>query len=221
MENRQQPPQSPQQSQQPQQPPHIHNQGNRQNMPYQNLNTQRGYEKLGGSLITFIVLQSIYIFGMLMQLPDSIAKLASYALEGNIIYVVTSVVSALTLIIYSLLGVMFVINLALGNSKFFRRFQLAGIIAFSGNLVVFIIKQFVETYNSYGYGLFYATERYYWALSLLALFWTVFWSIFFIKSNRTYVYMGKSREYIDSAIFGGRKPVQNNPMYENRTNDQN
>jgi len=157
--------------------------------------------KFGGWLLAFFIMQILFSLWMLSGFPDSLKTL----MESDGIIVIAAAISLLTLIVYSVLIITSMMQLIMNSSAFFRMFQLAGIVGFFGNLVVYVLRE-VLYYSQYN--VFLSTSilpwnnnaNYYWILVLLALFWTLMWSVFFVKSSRTISYMN-GREYIDKAIF--------------------
>ncbi|MCL2808414.1 MAG: hypothetical protein FWD27_09765 [Coriobacteriia bacterium] len=159
---------------------------------------QRSKVNMGGWLITFFILQVLYAIGMLMNFPDSLRNL----IEGQGAVVVACVISLITLIAYSAVIILSMLQIILRFTSFLRLFQLAGLIALFGNLIVYVIREvlYYQSNSSFSPGFIGQEANYYWALFVLALFWTLLWSVYFVKSSRVLSYI-ESREYIDKAIF--------------------
>ena len=157
--------------------------------------------RFGGWLLVFFIIQILYAISMLFNFPDSLRNLV----QSQGVVTAACILSLITLIAYCAICIVSLINLVLKNSSFLRNFQIAGIIAVFGNFIVYVIREVVYYQNAGSYYEFRFSitgpdANYYWALFVLALFWTLFWSVYFVKSGRTLSYLG-GREYIDKAVF--------------------
>ena len=104
------------------------------------------------------------------------------------------------------------------HPAFLRNFQIAGVIAIAGNLVVFLLMEAVHVYyttnpgalgdgTAYGYSWQAGTH---WTFVVLALMWTIFWTLYFARSVRMRHYMSPDNPYttanglpyMERALFG-------------------
>ncbi len=189
------------------------------------------FGKIGGAILAFIILQAIYAFTMIAGFPGAIEDLFrgmlqmggqfssdtsiyssryTSASENNIF---TSIIAVATLILYSIIIIMTLIQLITRNSGFLRNFQLAGIVAIVGNLIVFVIKEYFHITDllngNTSYSIF-SNMDYHWSLVMLALLWTIFWTLYFVRSSRMMYFMSPSNPYspergipyVEKALFG-------------------
>lgn len=159
-------------------------------------NNNKATPKLQGALLTFIVLQLIYLFFFLTSFPDSLRNsLGVHYSTGD---AVASWLSTFTMVAYSAMCLVSVVQLAMRKHKFLLWFQIAGIAALVGNFLVYIIRQVSDSmYTTYSY----RSGGYYWTLFVMVLFWTVIWCMYFARSSRVFSYMGEDPTYLKEALF--------------------
>jgi len=164
--------------------------------------------KLGGVLLTFAILQIVYTFTMLCNFPGSLTQLIDTIKANGGILIISSIVSFVTLIAYCVLSTCSMVHVFIKKHKFLRLFQLSGITAIVGNLFVYVIRQIEDLQFNDMLWFQVRSSYYYWSLFLLALVWTLFWSIYIIKSSRVYSYMDEDVEYMKTALFfkGAKAP---------------
>jgi hypothetical protein len=179
------------------------------------------YSKIGGFLLTFIILQTVYAFSMMSGFPGAVSDvIRGFVTKPGVTDYYTSVpepisasIATVTLVLYSVIIIMCVVQLVTRNSLFLRNFQLAGIIAGVGNLITFCIKEVIhigELANNYDYGYSVFNIDYHWSLVLLAILWTIFWSLYFVRSERMRTFMSpdnpyspnQAAPYVAKALFG-------------------
>ena len=154
--------------------------------------------KIGGWLLAFFIMQICFAVWMLFGFPDSLRTL----IESRGLEMVSGATSMLTMVCYSIFIIISMLHVILKNNKFLKLFQLAGAVALIGNLTTFILKVVIyyQDYNTFTLASINFNSNYYWILFVMALFWTLFWSVYFVKSSRVITYM-EGREYIDKALF--------------------
>lgn len=174
------------------------------------------YGRIGGALLAFIILQAVHSFFMLSGFPNVLEDAFTGILQppygvtraGSAVYTAATVVSLVTLVGYAVFIIMALVQLITRNSAFLRSFQVAGIVAVAGNLAAFVLKEFLKIsglYEGYLWGV-----DYYWMLVVLALLWTIFWTLYFVRSVRMRAFMSPSNPYtleqgvpyIEKALFG-------------------
>lgn len=177
---------------------------------------QPDYGKIGGALLAFIILQAVHAFLMVSGFPDAlenflgnlITRPHAFGAAGTLLESAASLVAMVTLVVYAVFIIMALVQLITRNSSFLRFFQLAGIVAVAGNLVVFILKEVLDIALMYeGY---VPNVGYHWMLAMLALLWTIFWTLYFVRSVRMRCFMSPSNPYtleqgvpyIEKALFG-------------------
>lgn len=181
------------------------------------------YSKIGGALLAFIIMQAIYVFFMLAGFPDalenflySIANLSSGITGYSVSYILeasANFIAIATLIAYSIIIITSLVQLITRNVSFLRFFQIAGIIAAVGNFVVFVLKEIININYMYSISeTLYSSPAVgdHWALVMLALLWTIFWTLYFVRAVRIRTFMSPQNPYsleqgvpyIDRALFG-------------------
>ena len=181
------------------------------------------YSKIGGALLAFIIMQAIYVFFMLAGFPDalenflySIANLSSGIAGYSVSYILeasANFIAIATLIAYSIIIITSLVQLITRNVSFLRFFQIAGIIAAVGNFVVFVLKEIININYMYSISeTLYSSSAVgdHWALVMLALLWTIFWTLYFVRAVRIRTFMSPQNPYsleqgvpyIDRALFG-------------------
>lgn len=181
------------------------------------------YSKIGGALLAFIIMQAIYVFFMLAGFPDalenflySIANLSSGIAGYSVSYILeasANFIAIATLIAYSIIIITSLVQLITRNVSFLRFFQIAGIIAAIGNFVVFVLKEIININYMYSISeTLYSSSAVgdHWALVMLALLWTIFWTLYFVRAVRIRTFMSPQNPYsleqgvpyIDRALFG-------------------
>ena len=181
------------------------------------------YSKIGGALLAFIIMQAIYVFFMLAGFPDalenflySITNLSSGIAGYSVSYILEATanfVAIATLIAYSIIIIASLIQLITRNVSFLRFFQIAGLIAAIGNFVVFVLKEIININYMYSISeTLYSSSAVgdHWALVMLALLWTIFWTLYFVRAVRIRTFMSPQNPYsleqgvpyIDRALFG-------------------
>jgi hypothetical protein len=172
------------------------------------------FSKIGGFLLTFIILQAVYAFSMLASFPGSLEDLLRGIVDKeSLAGTIASLIAIVTLIAYSIIIIMAVLQVITRHSSFLRNFQISGIIACVGNFVVFIIKEFVHITQMFGnVNTYYYVSNidYHWGLVMLAILWTIFWSLYFIRSARMMTFMSPDNPYthdtmtpyVEKALFG-------------------
>lgn len=181
------------------------------------------YSKIGGALLAFIIMQAIYVFFMLAGFPDalenflySIANLSSGIAGYSVSYILeasANFIAIATLIAYSIIIIASLVQLITRNVSFLRFFQIAGIIAAVGNFVVFVLKEIININYMYNISeTLYSSSTVgdHWALVMLALLWTIFWTLYFVRAVRIRTFMSPQNPYsleqgvpyIDRALFG-------------------
>ncbi|MDR2106032.1 MAG: hypothetical protein LBP24_01335 [Coriobacteriales bacterium] len=175
------------------------------------------FSKIGGFLLTFIILQAIYAFSMLASFPGALEEFLKGIVDrDSVAILVASLIAIVTLIVYSSLIIVTVLQVITRSSSFLRNFQIAGIIACAGNFIVFIIKEFMHIVQMFGdFDTYYymSSIDYHWGLVMLAILWTIFWSLYFIKSARMMTFMSPDNPYthdamtpyVEKALFGKGK----------------
>ncbi len=181
------------------------------------------YSKIGGALLAFIIMQAIYAFIMLAGFPDALESflysiaafnngLAPYS-ASSILEACANFIAIATLIAYSITIIASLIQLITRNVSFLRFFQIAGILAAAGNFVVFVLKEIINVNYLYNISetLYYgSTVGEHWALVMLALLWTIFWTLYFARSVRIRTFMSPQNPYsleqgvpyMERALFG-------------------
>lgn len=183
-----------------------------QQMPVQ---VPKDFSKIGGVVLTFIILQAIYTFFMIAGFPEALDDFLRGLMPDSRMHpmnMVASIVAILTLLSYSAITVVTLIQMITRNSSFLRNFQIAGIVACAGNLIVFIFAEYVHVSNMWGSGSYYfagLNVDYHWMLVMLAVLWTVFWTLYFIRSIRMRTFMSPDNPYTEAnapyvsrALFG-------------------
>lgn len=181
------------------------------------------YSKIGGALLAFIIMQAIYAFIILAGFPDALESflysiaafnngLAPYS-ASSILEACANFIAIATLIAYSITTIASLIQLITRNVSFLRFFQIAGILAAAGNFVVFVLKEIINVNYLYNISetLYYgSTVGEHWALVMLALLWTIFWTLYFARSVRIRTFMSPQNPYsleqgvpyMERALFG-------------------
>ena len=127
-------------------------------------------------------------------------------------------VTLVTLVAYAAVIIVALVQLIQRHPAFLRNFQIAGVIAIAGNLVVFLLMEAVHVYyttnpgalgdgTAYGYSWQAGTH---WTFVVLALMWTIFWTLYFARSVRMRHYMSPDNPYttanglpyMERALFG-------------------
>lgn len=174
-------------------------------------------------MLAFIIMQAIYVFFMLAGFPDalenflySIANLSSGIAGYSVSYILeasANFIAIATLIAYSIIIITSLVQLITRNVSFLRFFQIAGIIAAVGNFVVFVLKEIININYMYSISeTLYSSSAVgdHWALVMLALLWTIFWTLYFVRAVRIRTFMSPQNPYsleqgvpyIDRALFG-------------------
>ena len=174
-------------------------------------------------MLAFIIMQAIYVFFMLAGFPDalenflySITNLSSGIAGYSVSYILEATanfVAIATLIAYSIIIIASLIQLITRNVSFLRFFQIAGLIAAIGNFVVFVLKEIININYMYSISeTLYSSSAVgdHWALVMLALLWTIFWTLYFVRAVRIRTFMSPQNPYsleqgvpyIDRALFG-------------------
>lgn len=171
--------------------------------------------RIGGWLLAFIVMQAIQIFAMLSDFPS----LLEDALEGvmasgpatamSMAIAVCDWLALGTLVAYAVAVIVALVQLVQRHPLFLRNFQLAGIVAVAGNFVVFLVMEAIHVYYSTSPGVVGYEPSYgysweagsHWTLVVLALMWTIFWTLYFARSVRVRHYLG-SDSHLDHILFG-------------------
>lgn len=141
--------------------------------------------KPGGALLTFAILQSVYIFIFFATFPSSLRRALHETHSWN--EVLSNYIAVFAMVVYCVLGVTLVVQLILRQHTFLRNFLIAGGTAIVSNLCIFLLRL-----GSYDYD--WADSS--WGLMLAALFWTAGWILYFARSSRVYSYMGDSPTYL-------------------------
>lgn len=149
-------------------------------------------------MLTFIVLQLIYIFFFFSRFPESFRN--ALDLHDGVLDATASWLSSLTMLGYCVICLVSVAQLVMKKSAFLLWFQISGAIALVGNFIVFVLRQLAETLYSSRYSSYYDGD-YYWVLFIMALFWTIIWCMYFARSSRVYSYMGENPQYLQMALF--------------------
>ena len=179
--------------------------------------------RVGGGLLTFIVLQAIQTFALLSDFPSALEDaLESVMTSGlgvfGLAQAASEWIALATLVAYAVVIIVAMVQLVQRHPSFLRNFQIAGIIAVIGNLAVFLIMEAVHVYYStspdvvgyepsYGYSWEAGSH---WTLVILALMWTIFWTLYFARSVRMRHYMSPESPYttanglpyVERALFG-------------------
>ncbi len=184
---------------------------------YPSAGAQPDYGKIGGALLAFIILQAVHSFFMISGFPDALenflgSMVARPLMMGSAASILlgsaASFVALVTLVAYAVFIIMALVQLISRSSSFLRSFQLAGIVAVAGNLVVFVLK---ETLNiAFMHEGYVSGVEYHWMLAMLALLWTIFWTLYFVRSVRMRCFMSPANPYtleqgipyIEKALFG-------------------
>ena len=181
--------------------------------------------RIGGGLLAFIVLQAIQTFALLSDFPSALEDaLESVMTSGlgvfGLAQAASEWIALATLVAYAVVIIVAMVQLVQRHPSFLRNFQIAGIIAIVGNLVVFLIMEGVHVYYSTHVGMFGSDSSYgysyswqagsHWTLVILALMWTIFWTLYFARSVRMRHYMSPDNPYttanglpyVERALFG-------------------
>ena len=187
-------------------------------------NAPGDWGRIGGGLLAFIVLQAIQTFVLLSDLPSALEG----ALEGvmapgragvvGMAEAACDWVTLVTLVAYAAVIIVALVQLIQRHPAFLRNFQIAGVAAIAGNLVVFLLMEAVHVYyttnpgalgdgTAYGYSWQAGTH---WTFVVLALMWTIFWTLYFARSVRMRHYMSPDNPYttanglpyMERALFG-------------------
>lgn len=138
-----------------------------------------------GALISFIVLQTLLVFIFLSTFPSQVSS----AVQETGSLAVASWLVCSSLLLYSILGLISVVQLVLRRPGFIGFFHMGALLGMLGTLAAFLIRQIAYS------------DRYYysndgaWMLFLLILFWVTGWTLYFARSSRVFSYMG-SDEYL-------------------------
>lgn len=152
--------------------------------------------KLKGALLTFVILQLLYLFYFFIQFPDSLRN--SVGMHPNAADAIASWLSTLTMLGYCILCMVAVAQLVMRKPAFLLWFQIAGLIALAGNFSVYVLRQVTDNMRTlYSY----RDGSYYWTLFIAVLFWTVIWCMYFARSSRVFSYMGEDAAYLKKALF--------------------
>ena len=171
--------------------------------------------RIGGWLLAFIVLQALQIFAMLSDFPSSLEGALESVMAGGPATVASLAVAVCdwlalgTLVAYAVAIIVALVQLVQRHPLFLRNFQLAGIVAVAGNFVVFLIMEAIHVYYSTSPGVVGYEPSYgysweagsHWTLVVLALMWTIFWTLYFARSVRVRHYLG-SDGHLSHALFG-------------------
>ena len=179
--------------------------------------------RIGGWLLAFIILQAIQTFALLSDFPSALEDaLESVMVRGlsvvGLAQAASEWIALATLVIYAVVIIVTMVQLVQRHPAFLRNFQIAGIVAIVGNLAVFFIMEAVHvSYStspsvvgyepSYGYSWEAGSH---WTLVILALMWTIFWTLYFARSVRMRHYMSPDNPYttanglpyVERALFG-------------------
>lgn len=181
------------------------------------------WDRIGGGLLAFIILQAIQTFALLSDFPSALEDaLESVMARGlgvfGLAQAASEWIALATLVGYAVVIIVAMVQLVQRHPSFLRNFQIAGIIAVIGNLAVFLIMEAVHVYYStspdvvgyepsYGYSWEAGSH---WTLVILALMWTIFWTLYFARSVRMRHYMSPDNPYttanglpyVERALFG-------------------
>lgn len=181
--------------------------------------------RIGGGLLAFIVLQAIQTFALLSDFPSALEDALESVMAGGLgvfglAQAASEWIALATLIAYAVVIIVAMVQLVQRHPSFLRNFQIAGIIAIVGNLAVFLIMEGVHVYYSthvgtlgsdvsYGYSYSWQAGSH-WTLVILALMWTIFWTLYFARSVRMRHYMSPDNPYttanglpyVERALFG-------------------
>ncbi len=152
--------------------------------------------KLRGALLTFLILELIQLFGFLCRVPFSMRRAFNFDFANYPLASTTNFLAVLVLFCYCIVCLVTAFQLVVHNPKFLRTFQISGLVACFGNLVIYILRQ-MDRSSAHSAIL----DDYYWVLFLAALFWLSIWSMFFIRSSNVYSYMGEEDLYLQMAFF--------------------
>lgn len=179
--------------------------------------------RIGGGLLAFIILQAVQTFALLSDFPstleDALESVVSRSLGFfGLARAASEWIALATLVIYAAVIIVTMVQLVQRHPAFLRNFQIAGIIAIVGNLAVFLVMEAVHVYYStsldvvgyepsYGYSWEAGSH---WTLVVLALMWTIFWTLYFARSVRMRHYMSPDNPYttanglpyVEQALFG-------------------
>lgn len=180
--------------------------------------------RIGGGLLAFIVLQAIQTFMLLSDFPsslegalESLMTMGRSALGAPVVLVVADWVLLATLVAYAVVIIVAMVQVVQRHPSFLRNFQIAGIIAIVGNLAVFVMMEVAHIYyttNPALTGLDLDSYSWqagsHWTLVVLALMWTIFWTLYFARSVRMRHYMSPENPYttanglpyMEQALFG-------------------
>ena len=162
--------------------------------------------KLQGAILTFVILELIHLFFFFGDFPNSVR--GAFSGGYNTMLTVAGWLSMLTMFTYCIICLVSVFQLVMRSHRFLFTFQVSGIVATAGNLVVFILRQA---------GSVSSAADYYWVLFIAALFWTVIWCMFFARSSRVFSYMGEDDSYLRNSLFTrsvkSPEPWQDLPVY--------
>lgn len=181
--------------------------------------------RIGGGLLAFIVLQAIQTFALLSDFPSALEDALESVMTGGLgvfgpAQAASEWIALATLVAYAVVIIVAMVQLVQRHPSFLRNFQIAGIIAIVGNLAVFLIMEGVHVYYSthvgtlgsdvsYGYSYSWQAGSH-WTLVILALMWTIFWTLYFARSVRMRHYMSPNNPYttanglpyVERALFG-------------------
>ena len=171
--------------------------------------------RIGGWLLAFIVLQALQIFAMLSDFPSSLEGALESVMAGgsatapSMAIAVCDWLALGTLVAYAVAIIVALVQLVQRHPLFLRNFQLAGIVAVAGNFVVFLVMEAIHVYYSTSPGVVGYEPSYgysweagsHWTLVVLALMWTIFWTLYFARSVRVRHYLG-SDSHLDHVLFG-------------------
>lgn len=171
--------------------------------------------RIGGWLLAFIVMQAIQIFAMLSDFPSLLEDALEGVMAGGPATAMSMAIAVCdwlalgTLVAYAVAVIVALVQLVQRHPLFLRNFQLAGIVAVAGNFVVFLVMEAIHVYYSTSPGVVGYEPSYgysweagsHWTLVVLALMWTIFWTLYFARSVRVRHYLG-SDSHLDHVLFG-------------------
>ena len=181
------------------------------------------WDRIGGGLLAFIILQAIQAFALLSDFPSALEDaLESVMARGlgvfGLAQAASEWIALATLVAYAVVIIVAMVQLVQRHPFFLRNFQIAGVVAIAGNLVVFLLMEAVHVYyttnpgalgdgTAYGYSWQAGTH---WTFVVLALMWTIFWTLYFARSVRMRHYMSPDNPYttanglpyMERALFG-------------------
>lgn len=182
--------------------------------------------RMGGGIIVFVILQALQTFALLSSFPSSLEDALESVMSPGVASSGVALAEAVSdwlllvmLVVYAVAIIVAMVQLVQRHPAFLRNFQVAGLVAVIGNLVVFVMMEAINVFYSvnpgagfgdvYDYAYSWHAESH-WTFVILALMWTIFWTLYFVRSVRVRHYMSPNNPYspagsvpyVERALFG-------------------